>query len=134
MDYIMQLILAQQDAFVTGVSIIAIIIMYLITKKAVTPQQSALIKGLTEEAVKILKLIFVGVELDHNNFNKVNLKQPIDIKDMDKNEAKLKIATQAVKEMADNKTIKAIQKTGDILSYVDTAYKILKPFVNIKKK
>lgn len=126
---ILNYILSESELIVT-ISLFLFTVIYLaIERRIPSEQKSALVKGLTQKVVDILLLIFSHTEYNYEEYNKT-LKNPVTI---DFNEPvgnqKMQVAIQAVTE---NLPKKVISKYGNIATFVQFAYNVLKPL--FKKK
>ena len=136
MEYIINLIAQNEVVVEAAIGIFVAIVWYLIKKIPPTPQESAVIKGVSDKVVDILLLIFSHTQYNHAKFN-ATLKEPVILlPTIPTSEQKMKVAVQAIKEQIEpklvNKAIKRIDQVSDVVTFAQHAYKILKPF--FKKK
>lgn len=131
MDFFIQMLSDHTEAFVTVIGCIVSVIFYLITKHAPSIRQSTIIDGLSQKAVDILLLIFKSTQYDHVKFNQT-LKKPVQLSPVQLiPEQKMTVAVQAMAERLPSKTL---QKAGDLFTFGQTVYTILKPLFKNKKK
>ncbi len=128
---ILNYILSAPELVIAVVLFIFTIIYLAIERRMPSEPQSALVKGLTQNVVDILLLIFSHTEYNYKEYNKT-LKNPVTI-DLSQPEGnqKMQVAIQAVTE---NLPKKVISKYGNIATFVQFAYNILKPLFKAKKK
>ena len=130
-QYLLNLLLGNEEAFVTIIGIIITIGFYLITKKAPSIQQSAIIKGVSVEVERTLALIFKQTELDHVKYNEKSLNEPVPLRSIkDVGEQKMAVAVQAMKEKLPKSTL---NKVGDLFSFASRVYYDIRPMFRGKK-
>ena len=131
MEFIINLIMQNQEIITSALVILATVVFYLITKHAPSIRQSTLISGLTEKAVQIIILIFQSTQYNHEKYN-ATLKNPVDLNAVkDKGEAKMKVAVRAMEEKLPKSTL---SKVGDVFEFAKSAYTVLKPIFKGRKK
>jgi hypothetical protein len=128
---ILDTLFANPEAFTMLIGLVVTIAFYIITKKAPSIQESSIIAGVSVKVEEILRLIFKGTETDHVKYNAKSLETPVPLESIKSiGEQKMAVAVQAMKEKLPNSTL---NKVGDLFSFANKIYYILRPFFKKKK-
>jgi ribosomal protein L6P/L9E len=102
-----------------------------ITVKGKLGQLTQEFSDVSVKVEEILRLIFKGTETDHVKYNAKSLETPVPLESIKSiGEQKMAVAVQAMKEKLPNSTL---NKVGDLFSFADKIYYILRPFFKKNK-